>query len=141
MKNNNIFRKLLLCTLTLSLMFAMFGCGRIGLPQGFSDAEVKEIAVDAVEDIAEGDYRDVAEEFSKEMKALFGEEGLREAIEPQMKELGRLKGITNVTVSGKEDSYAGDYATVTVECEFENGSSSFVISVDRNENICELYMK
>ncbi|MBE6990101.1 MAG: DUF3887 domain-containing protein [Ruminococcaceae bacterium] len=133
-------RKIAVFISLLCLALLLTACGKKQLPAGFEKNEVINTAKTAVGLLNERDYDGVAAQFSSEMKELDAKK-LEEVLDPLLTELGDFDKFTSESVSGANSSEIGDYAVAVLGCQYQNGTATYTISVDKAGRICGLYMK
>lgn len=135
--------------ITLSLSFVvlmtavltMSSCFGRSLPDGFEADKVREQAENAVQLLSDGQYDEVVEMFSPELRAELNAEELESALGGQLEALGAYTGVKSVSMGGAEAGNIGEYVVAVMACTYENGSAIFTISVNSDYQLCGLYMR
>ncbi len=130
---------LLLCL--LCLLGLLSACGGNALPEGFNEEDVLAQAENVVGLLSARDYTGVAELFSPEMAAELDAAALELALDDSLGSLGSFESFGTEVVAGGSSESIGDFAVAVLRCKYENGKAIYTISIDRDGNLCGLYMK
>ena len=133
-------KKVLVVVCALITAVVMTACSGKALPEGFEKEEVIKNAKEVAAQLSEKDYAGVVAKFSSVMEGL-DEETLAESTEGKLEEIGKFETFSSESVTGGSSEKTGDFATVILVCDHENGSVTYTISFDKEGKICGLYMK
>ena len=90
--------------------------------------------------LSEKNYTGVAEQFSSVMEGL-DEKTLSETMDQKLDALGTFVSVTSEDLTGGSSETIGEFATAVLVCEYENGTATYTISIDKDGRICGLYAK
>ena len=124
----------------LLMSFTLVSYGQKSLPEGFDGEEVLKSARSVVAQLSEKNYTGVAEQFSSVMEGL-DEKTLSETIDQKLDALGTFVSVTSEDLTGGSSETIGECATAVLVCEYENGTATYTISIDKDGRICGLYAK
>ena len=124
----------------LLMSFTLVSCGQKSLPEGFDGEEVLKSARSVVAQLSEKNYTGVAEQFSSVMEGL-DEKTLSETMDQKLDALGTFVSVTSEDLTGGSSETIGEFATAVLVCEYENGTATYTISIDKDGRICGLYAK
>lgn len=130
-----------LSSLILSFCLILGACSGSALPEGFVKDEVIAKAENVITLLSEKNYEAVVETFSAEMAKTLDAKGIENALESHLESLGEFKAFKSEAVTGKNDKSSGSFVIAVIVCSYESGTATYTISIDKDGNVCGLYMK
>lgn len=133
-------KKIIILLMAGLLVLGLAGCGAAKLPEGFSEEQVYAKALDCVELLSAGEYEELSSSVREELKASLSPQVLEEALGETLAAAGSFLEVKD-KAAGSGGGSGEEFAVVVLECEFENASHTFTISLDKDLMIVGLYMK
>ena len=112
----------------------MFGCSS-STEVSFYEDKITDLSKQYAEEMASGDFSNVASNFSKDVKKKLNEDTMKETWDGVVKEIGKYEGINDVTY--KEQN---NMATVDVILKYELNGLKLTLAYDSNNNIAGLLL-
>ena len=112
-----------------------------GVPKGFDETRVHETLDQIVQLLSARDYDEVVKLFAPIMSNSIDAEGLSQSLNPRFDTLGAFDKIESKTIISEKLKDVGDVAVAIVTCKYANKKATYTITLDKNYQICGLYVK
>ena len=123
-------------------IFVLSACGGYKLAEDFDEKQVTQRAEAAVALANGGDYDALVSSFRTDLQKQLTADQFKSAWAAQLKDAGAFKRYKSTAVYGTKDkSTDEDYAVAVIVAEYENGTHTFTVSVDKDLTLVGMYMK
>lgn len=127
-------KKIMIMMMSVVTSLFMFGCSS-STEVSFYEDKITDLSKQYAEEMASGDFSNVASNFSKDVKKKLNEDTMKETWDGVVKEIGKYEGINDVTY--KEQN---NMATVDVILKYELNGLKLTLAYDSNNNIAGLLL-
>ncbi|MGL4913106.1 MAG: alpha/beta hydrolase [Romboutsia sp.] len=128
-------KNIILAVLSITTSLFMFGCSGASGDVSFDEIKLTDLAKQYSEEMATGEFSNISENFSKDVKKKLNEESLKATWNDVVKDIGKYEGTLDATYSVQNN-----IATVESILKYELNGLKVSVSFDRNENVAGLFM-